>query len=99
MSKQRSEAMMADDRAKALEKLAETIAKLDSLLTVTTNKTAAHELVIAAILSHQDEKTLRAAASDLEQIFQKIPINDREGVKEATMGVWRTAGLDWPSGK
>ncbi len=80
--------------------LAEALDRREALLTVTTNMTVAHELVLAAILKRQDGDTLRAAAADLKEFLQTSSISGRkdiEDIKNATSGVWRTAGLDWPS--
>ena len=83
------------DLAATLEELAESLGSLDALLNALTNKTAAHELVIAAILKRQDGDTLRAVAADLEDALQSV---GDEGVEKSTRGVWRQAGIDWPSG-
>jgi len=82
-----------------LDELAEAVVKMGKLLTATVDKTAAHELVLGALLRHQSEETLRAMATELEETFQGSFLQNRESIKEATRGVWKTAGRDWePSG-
>ena len=84
------------DFGAAFEGLAESLGTVDALLSVLTSETAAHELVVAVILRRQDGDTLRAVTVDVEEMLQKL---GDEGVENATRGVWRTAGLDWPNGE
>ena len=79
----------------ALNEMGQVLGGVDAKIAVLANKVAAHEAVLAAMLRHQDEDTVRAVRADLEKIFRQI---DDEGFAEATKGVWRTAGLDWPDG-
>ena len=88
--------MNQKDLAAAFEGLTESLGTVDALLTALTNRTAAHELVVAAVLRRQDGDTLRAVTVDVMEMLQKL---GDEGVENAMRGVWRTAGFDWPSGE